>query len=104
MFKGGKEAKVAYPVEGMGPDVAGRSFHHGRFVMKMRQAAAACPTVTVRQGMVKRLINGGCVVCCVVFRIATERAHTAAATAAFGGGGVHGSCIAYATPALNFFG
>lgn len=57
MFKGGREAKVAYPVEDMGDDVAGRSFHHGRFVMKLRQAAAACPSVTVRQGYVKRLIN-----------------------------------------------
>jgi squalene monooxygenase len=30
MFKEGREAKVAYPIEGMGEDVAGRSFHHGR--------------------------------------------------------------------------
>lgn len=58
MFKDGKAAKVAYPTEGMGPDVAGRSFHHGRFVMRLRQAAASVPSVTVRQGFVKRLING----------------------------------------------
>lgn len=30
MFKDGREAKVAYPTDGMGDDVAGRSFHHGR--------------------------------------------------------------------------
>jgi hypothetical protein len=33
MFKEGKEAKVAYPTEGMGDDVAGRSFHHGRHAL-----------------------------------------------------------------------
>lgn len=57
MFKNGKEAKVAYPVEGMADDVAGRSFHHGRFVQRLRQAAAANPSVTIRQGVVKRLID-----------------------------------------------
>jgi squalene monooxygenase len=58
MFKNGEEAKVGYPLQGMGEDVAGRSFHHGRFVQRLRQAAATCPTLTVRQGIVKRLING----------------------------------------------
>lgn len=57
MFKEGKEAKVAYPLEGHGEDVAGRSFHHGRFVQNLRQAAATQPTVTVRQGYVRRLVN-----------------------------------------------
>ena len=60
MFKGGEEARVGYPTEGMGDDVAGRSFHHGRFVMKLRQAAKSVPSVTVRQGTVKRLVNGEC--------------------------------------------
>lgn len=58
MFKGGREAKVAYPVEGYSDDVAGRSFHNGRFVQRLRQAAAAQPTVSVRQATVRRLING----------------------------------------------
>ena len=57
MFKGGAEAKMGYPLEGLGDDVAGRSFHHGRFIQKLREAAAAAPNVTVRQGTVKRLIN-----------------------------------------------
>lgn len=59
MFKDGKEAKVAYPVEGLGftQDVAGRSFHHGRFIQRLRQETAKQPSVSVRQGMVKRLIN-----------------------------------------------
>ncbi|KAJ5716479.1 hypothetical protein N7493_008390 [Penicillium malachiteum] len=29
------------------PEPRGRAFHHGRFVMKLRQAALACPNVTV---------------------------------------------------------
>lgn len=57
LFKADAEAKMGYPLEGMGDDVAGRSFHHGRFVQKLRGAAAAAPNVTVRQGTVKRLIN-----------------------------------------------
>lgn len=58
MFKGAKEAKVAYPVEGYSEDVAGRSFHNGRFVQRLRQAASAQASVTVRQGTARRLING----------------------------------------------
>ena len=32
--------------------------HAGRFVQRLRQETAALPTVTVRQGTVKRLIGG----------------------------------------------
>lgn len=57
MFKDGREAKVAYPMEGQSEDVAGRSFHHGRFVQKLRQAAAGQKGVTVRQAYVRKLVN-----------------------------------------------
>ncbi|KAG2429450.1 hypothetical protein HYH02_014032 [Chlamydomonas schloesseri] len=57
LFKGERQAVVRYPVEGYSADVAGRSFHHGRFIQKLRAAAASCPSVTVRQGLVKRLVN-----------------------------------------------
>ncbi|KAG2487299.1 hypothetical protein HYH03_014139 [Edaphochlamys debaryana] len=57
LFKNGSHTTIHYPVEGYSDDVAGRSFHHGRFIQKLRQAAASCPSVTVRQGLVKRLIN-----------------------------------------------
>jgi squalene monooxygenase len=60
MFKDGEEAKVGYPTEGFDGDVAGRSFHNGRFVQRLRQAAAACASVTVRQGVARRLLKGGC--------------------------------------------
>lgn len=47
-----------YPTEGFDGDVAGRSFHNGRFVQRLRQAAASVPSITIRQGIAKRLLNG----------------------------------------------
>ena len=58
IFKNGEEAKLLYPKEGFEDDVSGRSFTHGRFVQRLRHAAASAPGVTARQGTVKRLING----------------------------------------------
>lgn len=61
MFKGGREAKVAYPAEGgatNGASVSGRSFHNGRFVQRMREAVAELPSVTIRQAVAKSLVNG----------------------------------------------
>ena len=57
MFKGGRNATVAYPTEGFSGDVAGRSFHNGRFVQRLREAAARAPGVTVRQGTVRGLVD-----------------------------------------------
>jgi squalene monooxygenase len=56
MYKDGGEALVGYPLAGRGDDVAGRSFHNGRFVMRLREAAAGCPNVDVRQATVKKLL------------------------------------------------
>lgn len=58
MFKDGKQAKINYPTSGLASDVSGRSFHNGRFVQRLRQAAASLERVTVRQGTVKHLLNG----------------------------------------------
>ena len=58
MFKDDEEAKVGYPTEGFDGDVAGRSFHNGRFVQRLREAAASVPSITLRQGIAKRLLNG----------------------------------------------
>lgn len=57
MYKKGQWAKLNYPkVPGM-DDVAGRSFHNGRFVQRLRQHAEKAPNVTIRQGTVKRLVS-----------------------------------------------
>ena len=58
MFKDDEEAKVGYPTEGFDGDVAGRSFHNGRFVQRLREAAASVPSIALRQGIAKRLLNG----------------------------------------------
>jgi len=39
LFKDGKHTKLAYPLETFDSDVAGRSFHNGRFVQRMREKA-----------------------------------------------------------------
>lgn len=43
LFKNGKSTKVSYPLENFHSDVAGRSFHNGRFIQKMREKAATLP-------------------------------------------------------------
>ncbi|KAJ5272556.1 hypothetical protein N7478_007681 [Penicillium angulare] len=44
----GEPVELDYPREtASSPEPRGRAFHHGRFVMKLRQAALACPNVTV---------------------------------------------------------
>ena len=43
LFKEGKDTKVGYPLEGYGVDVAGRSFHNGRFIQQMRKKAVELP-------------------------------------------------------------
>lgn len=57
IFKDGRYAAVKYPTEGYSQDVAGRSFHHGRFVQKLRHRAASQPSVTCREATVRKLIN-----------------------------------------------
>ncbi|KIZ01653.1 squalene monooxygenase [Monoraphidium neglectum] len=57
LYKNGRYACIKYPMEGLGPDVAGRSFHHGRFVQQLRYAAAGTVGVTAREATVRRLLN-----------------------------------------------
>lgn len=58
IFKEGSVATVKYPLEShQASDVAGRSFHNGRFVQRLRQSAEGQANVTLRAGVVKRLLN-----------------------------------------------
>lgn len=43
LYKDGKNARLSYPLEQFHSDVAGRSFHNGRFVQRMREKAASLP-------------------------------------------------------------
>ncbi|XP_057869969.2 squalene monooxygenase SE1 isoform X2 [Cryptomeria japonica] len=57
LFKEGKHTKVSYPLEGHNADVAGRSFHNGRFIQRLREKASSLPTVRLEQGTVLSLIE-----------------------------------------------
>lgn len=43
LYMDGKNTKLSYPLEKYDKDVAGRSFHNGRFVQRMREKAASLP-------------------------------------------------------------
>lgn len=54
----GEPVPIPYPRQSSSsPLPEGRSFHHGRFVMKLREAAKACPNVTVVETKVTDLIT-----------------------------------------------
>ncbi|KAL2835514.1 squalene epoxidase-domain-containing protein [Aspergillus pseudoustus] len=54
----GQPVAIPYPVQSPGaPPPEGRSFHHGRFVMKLREAARACPNVTIVETKVTDLVT-----------------------------------------------
>ncbi|KAL5988309.1 Squalene monooxygenase SE2 [Asimina triloba] len=57
LFKDGKSTKVSYPLGRFHADVAGRSFHHGRFVQRMREKAASLPNVMTEQGTVTSMLE-----------------------------------------------
>lgn len=55
----GNPVRLQYPKDGpSSPCPEGRSFHHGRFVMKLRAAALACPNVTVVETKATKLVTG----------------------------------------------
>ncbi|CAA7027850.1 unnamed protein product [Microthlaspi erraticum] len=57
LFKDGKHTKLSYPLETFDSDVAGRSFHNGRFVQRMREKAASLSNVRLEQGTVTSLLE-----------------------------------------------
>ncbi|TXG66731.1 hypothetical protein EZV62_008006 [Acer yangbiense] len=57
LYKDGKSTKLSYPLEGFKSDVAGRSFHNGRFIQRMREKAASLSNVRLEQGTVTCLVE-----------------------------------------------
>ncbi|XP_068343407.1 squalene epoxidase 3-like [Pyrus communis] len=57
LFKDGKNTRLTYPLERFHSDVAGRSFHNGRFIQRMREKAAKLPNVQLEQGTVTSLLE-----------------------------------------------
>ncbi|KAI5082210.1 hypothetical protein GOP47_0001953 [Adiantum capillus-veneris] len=69
LFYEGKSTKLGYPLEGCGVDVAGRSFHNGRFIQRMREKASNLSTVTLQQGTAFALIEEDGIVKGVKYRV-----------------------------------
>ncbi|KAK9990837.1 hypothetical protein SO802_025822 [Lithocarpus litseifolius] len=57
LFKEGKNTKLSYPLEKFHSNVAGRSFHNGRFIQRMREKAATLSNVKLEQGTVTSLLE-----------------------------------------------
>ncbi|XP_058786114.1 squalene monooxygenase SE1-like [Vicia villosa] len=57
LFKDGKHTRLSYPLEKFHSDIAGRSFHNGRFIQRMREKAASLPNVRLEQGTVTSLLE-----------------------------------------------
>ncbi|KAL6193872.1 hypothetical protein ACLB2K_034956 [Fragaria x ananassa] len=57
LYKDGKDTKLTYPLEQYSSDVAGRSFHNGRFIQRMREKATTLSNVKLEQGSVTTLIE-----------------------------------------------
>lgn len=54
----GDPVRLEYPRDAPSlPPPQGRSFHHGRFVMKLREAAMACPNVTIVETKATALVT-----------------------------------------------
>ncbi|XP_022740801.1 squalene monooxygenase-like isoform X2 [Durio zibethinus] len=57
LFKDGRNSRLSYPLDKFHSDVAGRSFHNGRFIQKMREKAVTLPNVQLEQGTVTSLLE-----------------------------------------------
>ncbi|KAL4346764.1 hypothetical protein GQ457_17G001850 [Hibiscus cannabinus] len=57
LYKDGNGITVPFPLDKFPSDVAGRSFHNGRFVQKLRDKAASLHNVSLEQGTVTSLIE-----------------------------------------------
>ncbi|KAK9760883.1 Squalene epoxidase [Basidiobolus ranarum] len=53
----GKAVQIPYPKNDEGLTIAGKSFHHGPFVMKLREAAKSCSNVTTLEATVNELVK-----------------------------------------------
>ncbi|KAG2400472.1 Squalene monooxygenase [Vigna angularis] len=58
LFKDGKHIRLSYPLEKFHSDVAGRSFHNGRFIQRMRKKAVSLLKFEVTYAISVRLEQG----------------------------------------------
>ncbi|OCL10540.1 SE-domain-containing protein, partial [Glonium stellatum] len=55
----GEPVQIPYPKDSSGKRPEGRSFHHGRFIQKLREAAMNTPNVTVVETTVTDVVKNG---------------------------------------------
>ncbi|KAK9001555.1 hypothetical protein V6N11_083337 [Hibiscus sabdariffa] len=79
LYKDGNGVTVSFPLDKFQSDVAGRSFHNGRFVQKLRDKAASLHNVSLEQGTVTSLIEDNGTVKGVHYKDKTGRLLTARA-------------------------
>ncbi|KAJ3703482.1 hypothetical protein LUZ61_007187 [Rhynchospora tenuis] len=72
LFKDGKTTKLPYPLEKFHSDVAGRSFHNGRFIQRMREKVSSLPNVRLEQGTVTTLLEENGTVKGVIYKTKTN--------------------------------
>ncbi|XP_059437996.1 squalene epoxidase 3-like [Corylus avellana] len=77
LFKDEKNARLSYPLEKFDSDVAGRSFHNGRFIQRMREKAATLSNVQLEQGTVTSLLEENGVVRGVQYKSKDGQLHKA---------------------------
>ncbi|XP_031264409.1 squalene monooxygenase SE1-like [Pistacia vera] len=77
LYKDGKSTKVSYPLENFNSDVAGRSFHNGRFIQRIREKAASLSNVRLGQGSVTSLIEEEGIIKGVTYKTKTGQELTA---------------------------
>ncbi|KAL6211881.1 hypothetical protein ACLB2K_017104 [Fragaria x ananassa] len=68
LYKDGKDTTLSYPLEKYSSDVAGRSFHNGRFIQRMREKAITLSNVKLEQGSVTTLIEEKGIVKGVIYK------------------------------------
>ncbi|KAK8516600.1 hypothetical protein V6N12_049323 [Hibiscus sabdariffa] len=77
LYKDGNGVTVSFPLDKFPSEVAGRSFHNGRFVQKLRDKAASLHNVSLEQGTVTSLIEENGTVKGVHYKDKTGRLLTA---------------------------
>ncbi|KAH0458958.1 hypothetical protein IEQ34_011772 [Dendrobium chrysotoxum] len=68
LFKDGQNTKLSFPLEKYGSHAAGRGFHNGRFIQRMREKAASLPNVRMEEGSVTSLLEENGIIKGVIYK------------------------------------
>ncbi|KAJ3689984.1 hypothetical protein LUZ61_019148 [Rhynchospora tenuis] len=71
-IKDGNATKLPYPLQKFPSDVAGRSFHNGRFIQRMRKKVSSLPNARIEHGTVTTLLEENGTVKGVIYKTKTN--------------------------------